>query len=346
MTEEFERYNSYFKKENLHLELRQTETMGRGLFTTRDIKSGELILTSEIYNFAVNYPIKSEVCENCLTQIESHALSCEICNEEVFYCSEECKSDHRELHNFECEYFSKIQNFLAEELKIEDSLFRKKLLFHDLMTQLKFFLKLIAKSEAEEALKKSFPIGGIEQDTSLKLTFKDDYLRFFSPRKMITDVETRNQLIKIQEAIRQITNQKMTFEETMDMIAKDQCNSFELDIGYCNVPVLNFVNHSCSPNSEYWFVNGKFHLFPLHDIPKETELKVSYIPISPPSDRRKKRLKDFFVECNCSPKSRYCNSEFMKEYLCPDCKKELTFQIDPNNEQRICKECIKQNLQN
>ena len=199
MTEDFERYNNFFEKENVPLKLKQTEKMGRGLFTTRDIKSGELILASEIYNFSLNYHERDEHCEFCLTKIEDETITCEKCNEEVFYCSEECKSNHRELHQFECEYFSKIQNFLEEELQIDDSIFRKKLIFRELMTQLKFYLKMIAKNEAEETLKKSFPIGGIQYENSLNLTFKDDFLRFFSPRKLITDVEARSQMTKIQE---------------------------------------------------------------------------------------------------------------------------------------------------
>jgi hypothetical protein len=343
MTEEFERYNDYFLKNNFPVELRNTSKMGRGLFATQDIKQGEKILSADIYNFSINYKERKIVCEHCLGPIEKSSISCGSCNDEVFYCSKKCKREHKQLHQFECEYFSKIENFLKEELKNSDSMFGKKLHFDRLMTELKFHLKLISKSVAEESLKKWFPIGGAPREDSLDLSFKEDYLRLFSARKIIEDLEKKEQMVKLQEIIQNFTNHKFSREEIIDMIAKDACTSFEMENGYGTAPVINFINHSCSPNSEYWFRNGRYHLFPVHDIPKDTELKVSYISISPPSKRRKLTLKNFFVSCECSDEQKYCNKEYMNEYACPDCEKEITFKLDPESE-RFCKECHKNEI--
>ncbi|XP_014234980.2 SET and MYND domain-containing protein 4-like, partial [Trichogramma pretiosum] len=95
------------------LEIKMTKEMGRGLYATRDIEVGELVLVESVFVIPnVMYPFA--YCYHCL-RVAWNGIPCETCKQCIF-CSTLCKdSAKKEYHDIECSFTAYIvqhqQNF-------------------------------------------------------------------------------------------------------------------------------------------------------------------------------------------------------------------------------------------
>eukprot|EP01111_Echinosteliopsis_oligospora_P012915 TRINITY_DN4504_c0_g1_i1.p1 TRINITY_DN4504_c0_g1~~TRINITY_DN4504_c0_g1_i1.p1 ORF type:complete len:232 (+),score=40.64 TRINITY_DN4504_c0_g1_i1:29-724(+) len=75
------------------------EEAGRYVVADRDIRAGEIIMSSEVYCFGIFDSYKKKICQTCLTYTPSPlSVTCPHCNQ-VWYCNSECASSDSSLHS-------------------------------------------------------------------------------------------------------------------------------------------------------------------------------------------------------------------------------------------------------
>ncbi|KAK6342863.1 hypothetical protein TWF718_008244 [Orbilia javanica] len=89
-------------------------------------------------------------------------------------------------------------------------------------------------------------------------------------------------------------------------------------IGLCLAYQSAMFNHSCDPNAVMMFDGRQLSIRSLKEIPKDTEITISYIENLAARKERKEELKSrYFFECSCS----LCSSEAepLESLKCPKC---------------------------
>jgi hypothetical protein len=86
------------------LEVRNTKKFGRGIFTTRDLKPGDIISSEEPVLTAMAVHSQYSVCCNCLTSKQKNLIPC-LKTASLMFCSIKCREEiYRKFKdkNFEC----------------------------------------------------------------------------------------------------------------------------------------------------------------------------------------------------------------------------------------------------
>jgi hypothetical protein len=193
-------------------------------------------------------------------------------------------------------------------------------------------------------------------ESELALVF-EDYDRLTSNRRKYAKVEDRKKLrIMASVLLNHVFNKRykrkkrnielftkgFDIPEIIELICKADMNSVGLngdrwqrpedytlikpsnDIGYGVFPTMCYFNHSCSPNCELVEKDMKLHVYTIRDIEPGEELTISYLSnLDSTNIRRKSALqKSFLFSCECPPGSnpKNCNDNFLREYLCPNCR--------------------------
>jgi hypothetical protein len=82
--------------------MRRSEKCGKGLYATKNIKVGDVLMIEENENSILR---KSEMyvrCYYCLKESHKNLFPCEHCVKTMF-CSKECQEKAQEFHKYECE---------------------------------------------------------------------------------------------------------------------------------------------------------------------------------------------------------------------------------------------------
>lgn len=271
----------------------------------------------------------------------------------VYYCSDECKQQHKAFHQFECTPYQKLRAIttLYEQDASNspwDVIFERKN-FDDSVTGAKFAIKMLIKNYCEQHLSNEpFLKQFFCHPDSINLTM-EDYWRLYSPRRKITDDERRDILIQLADLVLHVTDKQFHIPraEIIDLMCKDACNSLGINGGgkkgstnaYGIYPVISYFNHSCTPNCETEEVDCRYKIRTVVDVKEGEELTISYITLDTTNERRKFQLdKVFNFTCVCKEGSdpKNCNKEYLEKYLCTHCRESLLVCKTPGSEEKIC----------
>ena len=112
--------HEYFNQlDNVKLSFQQNtkDTVGRGVYATKNIKKGELVLSNTPILAIVRDQMIENVCHFCLKYCPTQIYQCSDC-EFYRFCSNTCLEDSKKLHVLECDSLAKLKMNLLKDQKI------------------------------------------------------------------------------------------------------------------------------------------------------------------------------------------------------------------------------------
>lgn len=266
-------------------------------------------------------------------KIENHRHACGNCGDS-FYCSEDCKAKHAQVHALEC---GTMRRFLSEKRPL------RLVKNPDALSSIRFMIRVLARrrmqmrsSSSSELANKLFGGIGIGFDGMFHahsphqpLVHFDhqDILRLYSHRLTTPPKKERTRFwstlfinkIAEKELIKDVKD-----EDILELFAREQCNVFGIapppliesnsgnqgnklvtidrrnSVAFGVYPTASYMNHSCTPNADIWQIGLRLHFQSLKPIAKGEEVNFSYIDLATTSERRKSNLRGTFMfECKC-----------------------------------------------
>jgi len=304
------RVNGILMNLNLPLRIVKTEDRGRIAVSAEDLQKGTLVLVNKALGLSISKPGSMTVCDRCSKgSPDILNFCCDDCRS-VYYCSSECKTEAQMCHEIECRIMKKI-DALSETLPAYE------------FQMLKLVVRLLNIRSCESKNIQIYLDGMIYKDAmdlqSHLEDFPDEKVETF--RKIVEYLFT----LKEEEDILDVSK-----EEILSLLYKTECNAYGLwglpeDGGIGLYPLASYFNHSCAPNLVRFEDGGILSYRTAYDIPKGTELNITYTDIDQPrSDRQKMLQENFFFTCGCDRCNGEKNDEttFKMPSLCPrpDCQ--------------------------
>ncbi|KAI3689087.1 hypothetical protein L2E82_47035 [Cichorium intybus] len=251
---------------------------GRCLFTSREFSPGEIILREEPYVSVPNKPPVESRCDWCFTSINvKRCSSCQV----VWYCGSKCQTADWKLHRLECQLLAKL-----EKTRIKS-----------LTPSIRLMVKLYLRRK-------------LQNEKIIPTTVMDNYNLVKDLVSHISEVEEKQLVLYAQMAslvsiILQWPN--LNIKEIAENFSKLACNAHTIcnseliPLGTGLYPVISIINHSCSPNSLLVFEGRIATVRAMQQIPKGSEVLISYIETAGSTMTRQKALKEqYFFICSCS----------------------------------------------
>lgn len=290
------------------IHVRFTPSQGRHVITMRDIKTAEVVLTSDPYTVIANEVSITNVCAACFTfrgnDVE-HDEHCDVCNE-AWYCNEECKAEHYEaLHRIECPFMKKVK-----EYDIGNKFSKAKL---------RSLIRLLVKRHLEKTNPPK-PSEEAEKSGRTGPKFVDVESLIAHDEDSEEDQEELEILAALKSVIDPIYIDGSSDEYILKLMSRSECNQFGLWspdddlLGLSLHPSASFFNHSCIPNcySEWSGINLVFKA--LYPIPAGAELTISYIDAHSQTRQRREELRNaYYFTCIC-PRCTRATGKFPREY--------------------------------
>jgi len=301
------------------LAIGNSETKGRFVYCLRDLQKGELIIEEEPYVIVVDSHVQHSVCNTCwkLSSLCNSIVS-RSCSEQVswrtychsccyvWYCSQQCLTkDFEHINSLECLMLRRLKQlpYLREISSVNRTIIR-------------LIIRLISKKyqELNSTNQPEVPSNKMEQNGTKAFPCSFDDLWYLISNEVLFDethmstITWLSDLIVDDLLVSPEEKKLITKEDIIALICREECNSFgiwldtEQPIGLGIYLRSSFFNHSCAPNV------AKLHKEDLHtlgfyalcDIPKGTELTVTYIDLSHKRKERQYELKEYyFFRCTC-----------------------------------------------
>ena len=253
-------------------------------------------------------PFFKTVCNHCLAECTS-LKRCSKCKH-LRYCSERCQRDDWKLHKAECPHLCKIP----------------------LSNQVPSLIRLCGLLVSSSDLRSTLSIDSMMKHESLDNEKIIEYYPFV--------------LKGVMEMLKGTT--KFKAADTYDIYNKLVVNLFTLEdeqlrtIGSALIPEISKLNHSCDPNCVLSFKGRTAYITAIKEIPKATELTISYIPLPQSFLARKNQLQtQFNFTCHCSrcdmQRTKGIDDMLMRE--CPMCKEHSHPAIDFEKDELMCPSC-------
>nr|XP_043607431.1 histone-lysine N-methyltransferase ASHR1 [Erigeron canadensis] len=296
---------------------------GRCLFTSRHFSPGEVILSEEPY---VSVPNKTSVesrCEMCF--ISSNVKRCSSCRV-VWYCGSKCQKSDWKLHRVECQLLSQLDKNRIRSLTPS--------------------IRLMAKLYLRRKL---------QDEKVIPTTVMDNYNLVKDLVSHISEVgETQLVLYAQMASLVSIILQRpdLNIKEIAENFSKFACNAHTIcdselrPLGTGLYSVISIINHSCSPNSVLVFEGRMATIRATQQIPKGSEVLISYIETAGNTMTRQKALKEqYFFTCSCPRCIRLGQPEDIEEsavlegYRCKNQTCDGFLLRDPESEGFRCQLC-------
>jgi len=285
------RVNSLYMKMNRPLRIVKTEDRGRIAVAAEDLQKGTVVLVNRALGLSVSKPGTATICDRCSKgSPDVLGFRCEQC-EAVFYCSAECKSEAQLSHATECRILKEVES----NTTISSYEFQ----------MMKLAVRLLNVKCNE---KKNIPmfLDGMIYSDAMDL---QSHLEDFPEEKVELFRGVVDHLFSLKTREDDILNADK--EEILSLLYKAECNVYGLwglegDGGIGLYPLASYFNHSCSPNLVRFESGGLLSYRAACDIPKGTELNITYTDIAVHRAERQQVLQDFFFfTCGCDR----CNAE-------------------------------------
>ncbi|XP_071701990.1 histone-lysine N-methyltransferase ASHR1-like isoform X2 [Rutidosis leptorrhynchoides] len=296
---------------------------GRCLFTARDFSPGEVILSEEPYVSVPNKSSTESRCDWCFTS--SNLKRCSSCHV-VCYCGSTCQKFDWKLHRLECQLLARLDK--------------------NRITSLTPSIRLIVKLYLRRKL---------QNEKVIPTTAMDNYNLVKEIVSHIAEVEETQLVLYAQMAsLVNIIMQwpDLNIKEITEDFSKLACNAHTIcdseliPLGTGLYPVISIINHSCSPNSVLVFEGRIATVRAMQQIPKGSEISISYIETAGSTMTRQKALKQqYFFTCSCPRCIKLGQPDDIQEsavlegYRCKDHKCDGFLLRDPDSRGFKCQQC-------
>ncbi|XP_057428185.1 histone-lysine N-methyltransferase ATXR4 [Lotus japonicus] len=267
-----------------------TDSVGRAVFATRPIPSGDLIHTAQP---AVCHPSPSavhSVCYSCLASLSSSIPQC------TPFCSHHCHQRSKDYYDVEMK---------ANWMDFDNYCRTRGLKYPFMVKRLAcMVVSGVSKSDSLDILQPANltpeMILEMEEEFSLlrsaftKALIADEHIAFLTKQWYI------NVLARIRINAFRIELAGGLYE---DLLASAVASvEAEAAVGNAVYMLPSFYNHDCDPNAHIiWIDNADAKLKALRDIDEGEELRICYIDASLDRDARRELLfRGFGFQCNCS----------------------------------------------
>lgn len=274
------------------LALRPSGTKGgtRGVFTTRPMKRGTLVLESLPIGTVISPADRLNKCSYCFAPFRNlaDAKRCTGCRQAI-YCGKECQAaDWRSGHRFVCN-----DDVLSSDVDVE-LLFRVSL------------IPLLAESDLPAGtLEAAAVFGTLEHHfDQLPAGMRHEYTR--------TAEAVREKLLSATAKLGADPALVASVADLARDLGRFGCNNFEMyddevfSYGLGVFPHGALLNHECRPNCVAVYVDSPGQpcvqqMRLTADVPADTELTVTYLDaIATDESRREATQQKYFFDCRCA----------------------------------------------
>jgi len=289
------------------IELRETKKYGRGLYATRDLKPGDIVV---VFDFTFPSILGNAVykrCTNCLEVNDMNLFPCSSCAGTMF-CSKKCQDDATDkFHKFECPHIDVFRtvtmryetNYYSELLtafwrllftmqRVAGGIEKLKALCDDeQLTKKTFFdydlskdCKDLALNEFLSNLGKRSVIpwsGAVTDGSRTALQYVVDHHERFTPRMWQTEEEKKD-ILKIFSILPKITCNLITddFKQGSINVFKTESGATRDIIAFGGDLPTYIFNNNCSPNVSIISINEKNVYVIIKPIKKNQQLFRAY----------------------------------------------------------------------
>lgn len=284
------------------------DTTGSGLFATSKIKSSTNIIKTTNMVTSLDSNFYKMCCSQCLCE-SSSLRRCSKCKH-MRYCSEKCQREGWEIHKSECGGLCQVPS----------------------SSHVPSLIRLCALLLSSSELKKKFSISSLMKHENIENDQIQEYYPFVL--KGVTEMlkgSSSADPVKIYELYNKLVVNLFTLED-------GQLKT----IGSALIPEISKINHSCEPNCVLSFTGRTAYITAIREIPKGTEITISYIPLPKSFLTRKEHLhRQFNFTCYCClcSKQREEKVDHMLMRECPDCQTHSHPCIDLENDDLTCPSC-------
>ncbi|XP_053533095.1 histone-lysine N-methyltransferase SMYD1a isoform X2 [Ictalurus punctatus] len=268
---------------------------GRGLRTTKEMKTGEVVFVEASFAAVVFDSMSMHVCHSCFRrQVNPHRCAqCKFAH----YCDRTCQRAAWEEHKHECAAIRQHGKAPSENVRL-----------------------------AARALWRMQKHKGKAFDTQLTtLDLLEDHISAMSPedlKQLKVDVDNFQNYW-------QGNSRQYSTDYVSHIFGVINCNAFTLSdqrglqaVGVGLFPNLCLVNHDCWPNCTVILNHGRIELRALETIPEGAELTVSYVDfLNVSKDRQKLLKKQYYFDCKCEHCSNGIKDDLMMAVKETDGKK-------------------------
>lgn len=301
---------------NNALRMGYSKESGRGVYASRDIDVGEVLIVEKPFTSTVLSSLKNTYCHHCCSRVIA-PVPCRSCSG-VLFCGDQCSTEAwNSYHQYECDVLHKIWKadiglgHLAVKMVLKAGL-----------------EKLASYSETgEDAELKTINLDAgydTENYGSVHILVNhaadrkvEDLLRFSLQGYFLTKciketsflgeekgIAEQQQLIVCAHLMRNLMMLPCNAHECSELLYKENNlpESVTVEVGSAIYPFLSLINHSCDPNVVRHSYRNSCVVRAIRNIPKGTELLDNYgalCALTPTSDRRKKLESQYFFFCNC-----------------------------------------------
>ncbi|KAI8908363.1 hypothetical protein EDD86DRAFT_16467 [Gorgonomyces haynaldii] len=291
------------------LVLKSDPVKGRGYAAQIDIQKGHKVFEDVPFCKTPDRECVGKVCSYCVHEPSSTPkdlpllpFGCAQCDS-VRYCSQECQDNDLQIHSSECAFL--MGNKQARTLldSFDEYRWTYTMLLLRIITNAYVGTKDIYELWNCCDNYDAWPVSKLETmvDPARVLKAWVETLGYSLP-----PVDT-----KITDYLHPFTHDTQ-LSKCLLMVMKEENNAFGLytrakqeSYGLAFFPKAIYFNHACEPNIQrVQLANGTLQFVALKDLPKDSELSISYVAAAPQllldDQKRKSHLKEYFLfDCHC-----------------------------------------------
>ncbi|KAF7761539.1 hypothetical protein Agabi119p4_9531 [Agaricus bisporus var. burnettii] len=291
------------------LEVRWTETRGRGIWSREKRRRGEIIFTEVQQSAALSTGLLATHCSACFVEASGVPLKrCPTCRI-IHYCDSECQSRDWTLHKRECTALQKWATSVpSPSPETSEDKKQGKVIPSDAIRALGRMLWRKQKK-------------GLSGDWAKQVDTMQSHRARLSSNEKSSQLHTHmvHALVRYLglESLDELSSYGIdSIAGLVDLVSRFTTNAFTVasptltPIGVSISPIIALFNHSCAPNAVPVFPraphNAKANepmasVITLRDIPANEEVVISYIDTTLTKRERQKALKEtYYFTCNCS----------------------------------------------
>uniref|UniRef100_A0A1S3CPQ6 Uncharacterized protein n=1 Tax=Cucumis melo TaxID=3656 RepID=A0A1S3CPQ6_CUCME len=251
---------------------------GRSLFTTRNFRPGEEIISQEPYVCVPNNSPVEFRCDRCFASI--NLKKCSACKV-AWYCSSMCQRSEWKLHRLECDALARLDKG------------RHKSVTPSIRLMIKLFIRRKLQSE------KVIPMAATDNYKLVEELI--DHMSGIDEKQLVLYAQMGTLVNLI------LQWPEMNVKEIAVNFSKLACNAHTIcdselrPLGTGLYPVISIINHSCLPNAVLVFEGRSAVVRAVQHIPPGSEVSISYIETAGSTMTRQKTLKEnYLFTCTCS----------------------------------------------
>ncbi|KAF5364937.1 hypothetical protein D9758_008087 [Tetrapyrgos nigripes] len=296
------------------LEIRVSETSGRGIWTKVHIRAGTAILSLKPHVAVLSLQHLNSHCSSCFASATSSVLRrCTKCHV-VWYCDGTCQSNDWAMHKQECEALQRwFQAAPSSDVAPPSDAVR-------------CMARILWKRKKK----------GLEDAWSREIDNMQSHRTSMHPSSFETNTHLAQALVQYMGMSSPADLAQfglMSAADLVDIISRFTTNSFAITdpsltpLGASVSPIVALINHSCDPNAVVVFPRASpdpksqepvMQVVAMRDIQPGEEILTSYIDTTLPKSSRQKTLQEtYYFTCKCNLCSGQLDIDPREAMVCP-----------------------------